>query len=205
MRKSITYTLLADGSSDEVLIHIINWTIGQHWPNLSVRPQFAGNLGKIGSNLSNRISAAMRAYPCDLLFVHRDAESVDHTVRYQEIISALDQIHSRCVPIIPIRMTEAWLLSDEIAIREAAGNRMGALNLHLPPQRRWEYLPDPKQILHDALTIASEKSGRALKKFNPRRQYARVAELTQDFSDLRNLDSFAHFEFELTRTLPNIQ
>lgn len=204
MTKSITYTLLADGSSDEVLISIINWTIVQHYPRLSFTPQFARNLGNVGSNLTSRIPAALRAYPCDLLFVHRDAETADRAVRLEEITLALSQAHSNCVPIIPIRMTEAWLLSDEMAIREAAGNKMGALNLNLPPKKRWEALPDSKQVLFDALTTASEKSGRALKKFSPQKQRARVAALTQDFSALRELPSFDYFESELNLKLRNI-
>lgn len=204
MGKSITYTLLADGSSDEILIPIINWTIAQHYPQLSFTSQFASNLGKVGTNLTSRIPAALRAYPCDLLFVHRDAESESHTFRREEIALALNQTHTNCVPIIPIRMTEAWLFSDEMAIREAAGNKMGTLTLGLPSKRRWEALPDPKQVLFEALTTASEKSGRALKKFSPQKQRARVTALTQDFTALRGLQSFDYFESELCLKLQDI-
>ncbi len=204
MTRSMTYTLLPEGSSDATLITIINWTIAQCKPHLSFTPQLAKNLGKVGTSLRDKIPAALRAFPCDLLFVHRDADSQGHDVRLAEIRSALDHAHTNWVPIIPIKMTEAWLLSNEVAIREAAGNRNGTLQLTLPPKKKWEDISDPKQALFDALTKASEKSGRALQKFRPEERRPRVAELTQDFSTLRGLKSFDHFESALRAQLQDI-
>lgn len=202
--KIVRYTLLTDGSSDSVLIPIINWTISQHCPNISVLPQFARNLGNVGLNLAKRIPAAIQFFPCDLLFVHRDAELQSYDERLNEITAAIYNYQQDYVPIIPMRMTEAWLLSNIAAIRDASGNKSSTIDLQLPAKRNWESLPNPKQVLFNALITASEKSGRALKKFSPDRQRARVTELTQDFSTLRGLRSFDLFEAELIKKLKDI-
>ena len=96
---------------------------------------------------------------------------------------------------------EAWLLSDEHAIRSAAGNPNGRAELGIPGKREWERNKNPKQILFDALKAASELNARALKKFSPDRQRLRVAELTTDFSGLRGLASFDQFEATLKSKL----
>ncbi len=107
------------------------------------------------------------------------------------------------VCIVPVRMTEAWLLFDGTAIRKAADNPNGRVALKLPPVRRVEDLPDPKQMLHEALEIASEKTGRRLEQFRrdlPRR-VQRVAEFIADFEPLRAVPAFHEFEEEVRRTL----
>jgi hypothetical protein len=51
------------------------------------------------------------------------------------------------VCVIPVKMTEAWLLIDEKAIREAAGNPKGRQPLNLPKPSKTEELSDPKETL----------------------------------------------------------
>ncbi|MCU6434680.1 hypothetical protein LPB67_12960 [Undibacterium sp. Jales W-56] len=194
--KIIRYTLLADGSSDAMLIPIIDWVIRKNFPTLNFQSQFARDLGQIGLDLQRRLVVALEQFPCDVLFVHRDVENQSYADRMKEISSAVNLSIDKYVPIIPIRMTEAWLLSDEMAIRAAAGNRNGKVKLSLPPKNKWEVLANPKEILFDALLASSEKTGRALAKFNPHLQRARVTELTEDFSTLQGLSSFDAFETE---------
>lgn len=197
MKKIIRYTLLADGSSDMALISIINWLINQHFPDCRFEHQYVRNLGKVGSILSERISAALILFPCEILFVHRDAESQPLAFRREEIIVATNKIIDACVPIVPVRMTEAWLLSDEAAIRAAANNRNGRQPLDLPKKNQWESLIDAKQTLFDLLATASGKTGRALHKFHPDKHRHRITELTENFSSLRGLPSFDAFEESL--------
>ena len=183
---------------------IIEWLVGQHRPDLGVLGQLAEGTGAIGLTLTKRIPAALRLFPCDILFVHRDAESEAIDTRLAEIVNALGQSQQSFIPIIPVRMTEAWLLSDHAAIRSAAENRAGQTMLNLPPRKNWETLSDPKKILFEALVIASEKSGRALSKFKPQRQRSFVAQRTRDFSALRGLASFDFFETQLLDKLGKI-
>ena len=139
----------------------------------------------------------MVRFPCEILFVHRDAEGTALAKRLKEVEEAAREITDlRYIPLVPVRMTEAWLLIDEKAIRQAADNPNGTERLDLPPIQKLESLPDPKQLLHEALVLASEKKGRRLQQFKrdlPARVH-RVAALIDDFSPLRRLPAFHQFE-----------
>ena len=199
--KSLRYTLIADGSSDVALMPIIDWLLAQHRPDLGIVGELARDTGKVGLALDARVPAVLKLFPCDILFVHRDAEGDAPEMRFHEISHAVDNLHKNCVPIVPLRMTEAWLFSDEVAIRSAAENRSGKISLNLPAKKNWEGLKDPKQLLFNKLIIASEKTGRALSKFNPARQRMLITQRTTDFSDLRGVASFDSFEEKLIEKL----
>ncbi|MFV0524202.1 MAG: hypothetical protein ACK5RL_06865 [Acidimicrobiales bacterium] len=106
----------------------------------------------------------------DLLFVHRDAEKQDPRLRHDEVRTAVSAVcHGRpYVPVVPIRMTEAWLLLDEQLIREVAGRPDGAVPLKLPTPNQVESLPNPKSTLQLALETASELKGRRMRQFQNR-------------------------------------
>lgn len=195
---------MADGSSDAALKSIIEWTIQEHRPDLGVMGEFAGALDAHGRALDVRIPFALKLFPCDLLIVHRDAEGEPVARRLREIQTALENYGGPWIPVIPVRMTEAWLLSDEGAIRSAAENKSGRIPLNLPPRQRWENLNDPKEVLFEALRTASEKSARALRKFSPARQRALVAQRTANFAGLRGVPSFDLFEANLIEALKEL-
>ena len=90
--------------------------------------------------------------------------------------------------VIPVRMLEAWLLFNEAAIRKAAGNPRGKEQLQIPDIRRLQQLPDPKNDLHQLLSIASGLTGRRQKQFNVHEKIHRLADLIDDFSSSILLD-----------------
>jgi hypothetical protein len=98
----------------------------------------------------------------DVVFVHRDAEGDKPESRLIEVAIGAKQAGVTCpvVAVVPVRMTEAWLLLDERAIREVAGRPSGRVPLDLPPAGRVESLADPKAKLADVLLLASESKGR---------------------------------------------
>ncbi|RKH60966.1 hypothetical protein [Corallococcus llansteffanensis] len=200
----LTYTLVADGPSDRCLEPIINWTLAQAMkPSAAlIDSQFADFRDTPGAprRLDERITRAVEQFPCDLLFVHRDAERDSPERRRDEIAEAIRDVGlAHVVCIVPVRMTEAWLLFDEPAIRRAAGNPHGTVSLNLPAASRFEVLPDPKQVLGDALLMASEAKGRKLRQFQRDISMLkhRVAELIEDFTPLRRLSAFQAFEHEV--------
>jgi len=199
--EQLRYTLLTDGTSDAVLMPIIDWLLRQHLSQCRIYPQFAKGLGPVGLALDNRLPIALKMYPCDILFVHRDAEKATHKERVQEIDQAMAGYDQVYVPVVPKRMLEAWLFSDEQAIRRAAGNRNGRNMLNLPVKSRWESMPDPKMDLTRVITDAAEKSARALAKMNMSLARRQVAEFTEDFSRLRGLPSFDLVESRLVESL----
>lgn len=197
----LTYTLVADGPSDRCLLPIINWTLANapFAEDLTIDAQFADfrDAPDTPQDLTERIRRAVDEFPCNVLFVHRDAEREAPSRRRGEIEHAAQEAGvSRFVCIVPVRMTEAWLLFDEAAIRRAAGNPHGSVTLRLPPIQRLEAQPDPKELLQNALLSASEAHGRKLQQFQRTLRVLkhRVAELIEDFSPLRRLSAFQDFE-----------
>lgn len=144
---------------------------------------------------------ALDDYPCDILFIHRDAEAADPKDREREIRGASDACRpsASVVTIIPVRMTEAWLLFDERAIRVAAGNPRGAVELDLPPPSRLERLSDPKTVLFDVLRRASELPPQRLRRFQPESRRHRIMELVTEgnFAPLRQLEAFCRLESQV--------
>lgn len=199
----LRYTLVADGSSDRRLIPVLTWLLQQHsshaitgtWADLSI-------LRSPPRDLAARIAAAVEFYPSDLLFVHRDAEAAPHHERVTEIRAACAGVtNTIAIPVVPIRMQEAWLLISETAIRTAASRPRGRVPLSLPARNALERVPDPKQTLYDALRTASELSGRHLARFKVAAAAYRVSELIGDFSPLRGRSAFDQLESELRAAL----
>jgi hypothetical protein len=193
----LTFTLLADGPSDAALIPILRWTLRQCIPLTTLQGDLADlrRLPNPPHALPDRIQEALRLYPCDVLFVHRDAEDQDPELRYREIKEAIEKVEAaiakpRYVCVVPVRMQEAWLLIDQSAIRRAAGNPNGTADLVLPPIGQLESIADPKEGLYDLLNAASELRGRRLNKFKPFRLVRLIAENISDFSPLRQLPAF---------------
>lgn len=206
----LRYSLLADGASDRALVPIINWTLERlliPLPRpLGIVDQFADLRQQPDppGGLQDRIERVLRTFPCDLLFVHRDAEREALEARIEEVSAAAKAARADSfVAVVPMRMTEAWLLFDEDAIRQAAGNPNGTVELNLPILDTVELVPEPKEILLQALITASEKSGRRRKQFQRdlHARKARVAEYIEDFTPLRQLVAFQRFEADTGEAL----
>ena len=174
---TIRFLLVCEGSSDAALVpHIRRLLIdngqadpqGSHW---------AGS-----KPLVDKIREGVQHYgDCDLLFIHRDADSDQETPsagplrRSEEIDTAVrgSGYIGPWVGIVPVRMTETWLILDESAIRRAAGRPQSSLPLDLPTLGHVENESDPKGCLERALVTASGTSGRRLRKFRRDLPYMR--------------------------------
>jgi hypothetical protein len=161
--------LLVDGPSDAPLGAHVAALARSHGVALDVvTPEFARMENPPGRTVVSRLERVLRFDPdFQVLIVHRDAEGVDTAQREAEIAGGM----ARCdvqwpvVAVIPVRMTEAWLLLDEDAIRSVAGRPCGTEPLGLPSVAKVESVPDPKVKLQAALKTASGFSGRRLQKF----------------------------------------
>ena len=151
--------LLVDGLSDEPLgRHVAAMARGHAVRLVVVAPSFDRMTKPPGRRVIDRLARILAIDDeFDVLIVHRDAEREAAESRAEEIraASATAGIAWPTIPIIPIRMTEAWLLLDEQAIREVAGRPTGKTPLNLPPLARVETTPDPKAMLKQALATAS--------------------------------------------------
>lgn len=157
MTGSIFFVLLREGSSDDGLV--------PHLQRLVIEAgadEVAGTVRDHRGTVSAKLAALLNdgVLP-DLVFIHRDSDSPDHTVRYQEIVEAAG-VHGLevVVPIVPVQELEAWLLLDEAEIRRVVGRPSGRGSLGLPAAGKVESVSDPKRLLQDALLTASEATGR---------------------------------------------
>ncbi|GAB4531636.1 MAG: hypothetical protein Tsb0014_15300 [Pleurocapsa sp.] len=201
--ENLRYTLISDGSSDRAFIPILDWLLKDlkcnyfqgKWADFSRDP-------KHPKSLTDKITRAIELYPCDLLFIHRDAEKEPRENRVREIEKAILQANITTVPVvclIPIRMLEAWLLFDEVAIRKAAGNPKGKSTIQLPAVNKIENLPNPKDILITQLKQASES--KRFKDREARKAIHRLADLISDYSTLDKLSAFQALKQDLSETL----
>jgi hypothetical protein len=195
------YTLLAEGSTDEVLLPLLDWTL-RHQGALRFDGEFARPKDK---GLVERIKNALEYYPCDLLFVHRDADSRQADPRYEEIHKALAELDrpTPAVCVVPIQTTEAWLMFDEAKIRQAVGNRNGRVPLNLPNLSELENESDPKARLREILITASGKSGRRRDGFKSQipAVLRRIADPSNDFSPLLRLSAFQRLQTDVRAIL----
>ena len=158
----VNFLLVCDGPSDAGL--------GNHIQSLLVGAgalQVNWTASYVGRRLPEKIALGLEqsSYP-NMLFVHRDTECSDPNDRYIEIRSAVNACGyiGPLTPIVPRRMTEAWLLLGEPAIREVVGRPRGIEPLRLPVPRSIERLPDPKERLRQALFDAYSPRGRRRRK-----------------------------------------
>lgn len=203
----LTGTLVADGSSDRLLKPILEWLLSQHLPPgsaINIQVPDWGRFPRPVSTLPTKLLAAKEFFTADVYFIHRDAEKtatwqgrsteIDHDVR--RVDAGLPYVR-----IVPVQMTETWLLHNEQAIREAAENPSSRERIALPPVKKLEALPDAKLHLLGILREASGLTGRRLKKFeaHERRRLHRLADLQQEqgFAVLRALPAFQALEREI--------
>ena len=201
------FLLVCEGSSDAALIpHIRRLLIrfeqtdpeGSYW----ARP----------NPLADKIREGLHhSGGCDLLFVHRDADASQETRsagperRYAEIDAAVRDSGyiGAWVSIVPVRMTESWLLLDESAIRRVAGRPQSNTPLDLPPPNCVESEPAPKSRLQQALITANGASGRRLQKFRrdlPRLRHQLLNDLPVG-GMLEQVPSWMRFRSDLSTAL----
>jgi len=212
----LKYTLYSDGASNIVLKPILDWLLRQYLPQSAINGDWA-DLRLLRnppprSNIPERIKWSVKLYPCELLFIHRDAEGYLPDQRISEINEAVQTAINNnyisstlpVISIVPVRMLEAWFLFDIPAIRRAAGNPSGSQLIALPTFNTLENLPDPKAILHNLLRVASGLSGRRLASFNPHLTFHRIPSFIDDFGRLHGLSAFQKLENDIRQIIPSL-
>lgn len=125
---------VAEGSSDLPLARLIEEGFAGQQCNVRLTsPDYERLPERVRVDVRSKVAAGMDLMGADgridVVVVHRDADRVGLKGRVSEITGAIASLVSpdRCVPVV--RMTEAWLLLDEHAIRAVAGNPNGKVPL----------------------------------------------------------------------------
>lgn len=195
MSRQLTYAVVADGTTDRLLVPIIEWAIHRLDPEVEIlEPEFRRRFGSVEGFLS--------AYPSDtmLIFVHRDAENLPLEARMREFESVS---RTDVVAVIPVRMSEAWILFDGSAIARAAGSP--ATQVPVPKLSEIERIAEPKDLLEKLLfEAAGSPSGRRGKNFKRSivERRVSVAGLISDFGPLESLSAFQEFQRSLAKRYP---
>lgn len=192
----INAVLICDGTSDFCIIDILEWIADENFPHLGFRFLVAREVVPAKDSLSIRLKKTETLYSPDLIICHRDAEHMPLKQRTEEILKAKvdGKVTPAVIPAVPVRMVESWLLFDEYAIRSAANNKNGQMKIEIPPLRKLEQLPDPKEILFTALKTASGLPPNRLRRFEEHKARARISGHLDSFAPLRNLEAFKEFE-----------
>ncbi|WP_422755220.1 hypothetical protein [Micromonospora sp. WMMD708] len=195
-QRSYSGLFVAEGSSDAPLAELIESLFLERGIEVRLSQPDFSLLGKVHKDVRSRVTAGLRLVgaPVDLIVVHRDADNAGRSARLREITRAIDSLHldSLLIPVIPVRMTEAWLLLDEATIRLVAGNPMGRMNLALPKRHEVEALSDPKGFLQTCLLAAAGETGRrreaVRKRFSQHRR--QLLQLLDPSGPVARLDSW---------------
>lgn len=164
----VRFLLVCEGPSDDPLVDHIRKLLVEHGAT-----EAEGSPYHYGSPLSEKVKQGLELSGSpDLLFVYRDADHHRNTAaagpekRYTEIADAVlsTNYRSRYVGIVPVRMTEAWLLVNASEIRRVAGKPDSQCNLHLPAVQNIEKIPDPKKLLKEVLFRAGSPKGKRREK-----------------------------------------
>jgi hypothetical protein len=207
----LRFTLLPEGSSDRALIPLLTWILRDIGVTRAIQSDLAyvWRLRDKPRGLREKIIRSIELYPCDLLFIHRDADREPQEIRVAEIQNAVQAAQQSVgvtpvVSVVPVRMQEAWLLFDAAAIRRAAGNPNGRETLRLPELRRIENLPDPKTELYNLIRTASGLTGHRLKRLKVQALSSRASQVSgyiENFNPLRALPAFRYLERQLREVI----
>lgn len=153
--KALTFFFLCEGRSDEPLVEHLELLVTRAGATSALGIPRSGG-GSVQQKLQTLLDDGVQF---DFVVVHRDADGRDPAGRLAEVTGALAEAGITGCPVVPVQMTEAWLLADEMSIRRAVGRPSGRTSLGLPRPSALERLHDPKTALKEALLAASEATG----------------------------------------------
>ena len=105
----------------------------------------------------------------DLLFIHADGDNDPTRALAERIAPCITRIKKEqfarafaIVPVIPVRMTEAWALADATALQSVLGTTRSPSDLGLSDHilRSLETLAEPKALLKEVMQRSGAQKGR---------------------------------------------
>jgi len=191
---------LGEGTSDEGLALHVERIAAECGVDVAITvPRLEFVPGYIDRTVAGKLQGILRmGGTYDVVVIHRDGDRDGRDARLEEISAAVEQVTPdvKHVCVIPIRMTEAWLVLDEPAIREVAGNPNGREPLQIPKPAAAERISDPKAMLKELLETASGLTGRRLRDFKTKFPVHRrlLLERLRPDGPVRQLSAWRHFD-----------
>ncbi|PNG13815.1 hypothetical protein [Stutzerimonas stutzeri] len=204
---NVSFILLGEGSSDLRLTeHIEQILIMEGFDEVSGdAPDLSMFVQPVGLTVRSKLEAVIKYYPSvDLIFIHRDADNAGVAAREQEILDACSNLSLTAVvvPLVPVKMLEAWLLADQDKIKMVGGGKNYRGDIEgVPGVAALENVRDAKSMLLNALCEVSGASGGKLRAFKQRFPEMR-ARLTYDLDPdgpVNRLSSYRRFRQAVTQ------
>ena len=207
--------LYAEGRTDERFLPVVIRRTAQQILNLHDRMDIEAQDPIIIRKNSNTptldqciLQAAQQAYNYDALVVHSDGDDRDHKQTlherfypgYELVQRTEGYFCKQLVPIIPIRMVEAWMLADPEALKKVMKIRADLRTLGVPEKAK----------LVESVTYPKETLSQVIQKVYPGQPHLRSqikAELYEKLAPVISLDrlnqvpSYKQFVSDMTVTL----
>ena len=165
---TVVIGLYTEGETDQrfllnLIPRILEQIIEERNCSLDIFPLFPIKVPKIGDRAKEIKIAAQNADGYNILIVHSDADDeTDERAFYERIKPGFDLVKNsdeplckNLVAVIPIQMTEAWLLADKDTFREELGTNKTFQELGLTfSLKHTEKISNPKSKIQDIMRIA---------------------------------------------------
>ncbi len=214
--KQLVLALYAEGRTDERFLPVIIERVASQilyqraLTQVEVtEPNVLNHDPKVSGNAERIFSVAQKAAGYDALIVHRDADNrtADNALEIhfepglQLVQKSKKNVCRELLPIIPIRMTEAWMMADVEAFLAVVGTNLKAAELEFPPQpRQVQAILDPKHELNMALDKIFTRRRRRRKKAKLGQYYEPLARRIK-LEKLDSVPAFHQFTDDLTNLL----
>jgi hypothetical protein len=161
------------------------------------------------SHIERILEAARCSEGYYALIVHRDADAPTQArarERYfdpghKHVQQCSDPVCRTLIPIIPVRMIEAWMLTDPEALCAATETNVNAADLSLPAApHQVEADKTAKTTLRLAVQKALEHQRRGRRTMSPEDLYPELAARIR-LERLRLVPSYSQFDQDMTETL----
>jgi hypothetical protein len=215
---TIVIGLYTEGETDErfllnLIPRILEEIIAERNGFLDVFPLFTIKVPKIGDRAKEIKMAAQNAEGCTILIIHSDADDETDKYAFQErikpgfeLVKQADEevLCKNLVAVIPVQMTEAWMLADKEALQEELGTDKTFQELSLTfSLKQTEKIADPKSKIQEIIRIAFKDYPTRRKKFNIGSLYSPLGQKV-NLKILEQLPSYLKFKENLANTLINM-
>lgn len=193
MKTTDPYCLLVrEGTSDDGLVAPLEALLVELGCRPLIQPLASKHDKATASMLRQIIDEGQQP---DIVFIHRDADNQGYQTRYEEITTAGNDLQCLfdVVPVIPIKMTEAWVLHALHNANYLKRIHVDLKGIALPPPRQIPKIA-AKERLRDIHRAWATQQGRSGRRANKRRFEADRSMWVANITDTRFLDGCESFD-----------
>jgi hypothetical protein len=201
--KTVVFGFFGEGKRDAAYVQrIVERTVIELLPQLEIVSQSITSTKD--SQAEKMIDAAEQAMGYHFLIIHLDADNSTLDRAYEERfmpgyvrIQTQENVNKHLIPVIPIRMTEAWMLVDFSAFQQVTKTKLSQNDLRFPRRAADAEKLDAKVVFESAVRHC--QPGRK-RKIPADEVYIPLSSIVS-LDKLRELSAFQLFEADLQRIL----